>query len=152
MPQFRRAHIVILSILCAVISSGILVLHPGRERYVPPRLDRDELTGELSAGIEPVMGSSTAPRPRVLLSGEAEHGEYRIVQYIPVRGPIDVNRAPESLLCTLPGIGPGKARQILETRREQGGFRDFDDFQARMRLETYLAEAIRPAVRFGGSP
>ena len=37
-------------------------------------------------------------------------------------GRIDLNRATEEELCTLKGIGPAKAKAILEYRESYGGF------------------------------
>jgi competence protein ComEA len=41
--------------------------------------------------------------------------------------PIDLNRASEAELDTLPGVGPATAAAIVATRQERGGFRSVDD-------------------------
>lgn len=40
---------------------------------------------------------------------------------------VDINSADESLLETLPGIGPGKAKDIVADRNANGPFRSVDD-------------------------
>lgn len=39
---------------------------------------------------------------------------------------IDINRADEALLMTLPGIGPSLASAIAEYRAKSGGFQDIE--------------------------
>lgn len=41
--------------------------------------------------------------------------------------PVDLNRASEAELDTLPGVGPATAAAIVATRQERGGFRSVDD-------------------------
>lgn len=42
---------------------------------------------------------------------------------------INLNKADESQLENLPGIGPSKAEAIISFREEQGGFRSIDDLK-----------------------
>ena len=42
-------------------------------------------------------------------------------------GKIDINRADEKELCTLPGIGEGKAKAIIQYRTENGFFKVPED-------------------------
>lgn len=37
-------------------------------------------------------------------------------------GRLDINRASEAELCLLPGVGPARARAIIEERDRSGGF------------------------------
>ena len=43
------------------------------------------------------------------------------------KGRIDINTANEKMLEQLPGIGPVKAKKIVEIRKLMGGFRTVDD-------------------------
>lgn len=44
-------------------------------------------------------------------------------------GLVDINKASESELTTLPGIGQNKARQIIEYRQANGAFASVDDIK-----------------------
>ena len=44
-------------------------------------------------------------------------------------GKVNVNKAEESELTTLPGIGPSKAKAIIQYRTEQGTFQTIDDLK-----------------------
>ena len=42
---------------------------------------------------------------------------------------VDLNSADAEKLCTIPGIGPFVAQQIIETREALGGFACFEDLR-----------------------
>ena len=42
---------------------------------------------------------------------------------------MNLNKAEESELTTLPGIGPSKAKAIIQYRTEQGTFQTIDDLK-----------------------
>jgi competence protein ComEA len=44
-------------------------------------------------------------------------------------GLVDINKATESELTTLPGIGENKARQIVEYRQSNGSFSSIEDIK-----------------------
>ena len=44
-------------------------------------------------------------------------------------GLVDINKATEGELTTLPGIGQNKARQIVEYRQSNGAFTSIDDIK-----------------------
>ncbi|WP_022762865.1 helix-hairpin-helix domain-containing protein [Butyrivibrio sp. AD3002] len=44
-------------------------------------------------------------------------------------GKVNINTADETQLCTIPGIGPGRAKNILAYREENGKFGTIDDIK-----------------------
>ena len=56
----------------------------------------------------PAVPTSPAPAPRPVVKSGAKHS--------PEMEPIDLNRATEAQLATLPGIGPALARRIADAR------------------------------------
>ncbi len=64
-------------------------------------------------------------------------------------GLVDVNRAGEGELETLPGVGPALARRIVASRKEKGAFRSMADLTRVRGVGPALAAALRSRVRFG---
>ena len=62
--------------------------------------------------------------------------------------PVDVNRADEALLQTLPGVGPALARRIIEARAE-APFRAPDDLLRVRGIGPATLERMRPRVAVG---
>lgn len=44
-------------------------------------------------------------------------------------GLVDINKASEELLTTLPGVGPSKAKSIISYREEKGAFQSIEDIK-----------------------
>lgn len=63
-----------------------------------------------------------------VVAGAAQGPELSLQQQeAPESDKIDLNRADETLLQTVPGIGPAMARRIVEWRTEHGPFRRLED-------------------------
>jgi len=62
---------------------------------------------------------------------------------------VDVNRAGEEALETLPGVGPALAARIVASRKEEGGFRSMEDLTRVRGIGPALAAALSGRVRFG---
>jgi len=62
---------------------------------------------------------------------------------------VDVNAAAEAELRLLPGLGPRRAAQILEWRRDHGPLKDIQDLRAAAKLTPAAAEALAPLIEFG---
>lgn len=60
--------------------------------------------------------------------------------------PIDLNRATLAQLEQLPGIGPVRARQILEFRRKSGPFESVNDLLALPGIGPKRFKKLRPYV------
>lgn len=63
-----------------------------------------------------------------------------------VNGPVDVNRANEAELESLPGIGPALASRIVASRREDGPFTSVDDLRRVSGIGPALLERLTPLV------
>jgi comEA protein len=66
--------------------------------------------------------------------------------------PIDLNTAGERELVLLPGIGPAKARAILEHRRQAGGFAGVDELLEVRGIGPGTLEKLRSYVMIGQQP
>lgn len=79
--------------------------------YVPVK-------GEVSPTLPPsgtVLGSS----PQSVVASSGETGKAKV----------NLNKAEESELETLPGVGPAKAAAILDYRKQNGSFQSIDDLK-----------------------
>jgi competence protein ComEA len=61
---------------------------------------------------------------------------------------LDPNRDPAADLELLPGIGPVKARRIVESRDKDGPFRSADDLDRVPGIGPATVEALRPWLVF----
>ncbi len=82
------------------------VLEDGQQLYIPSR--------EEAAALGPPAGHARA-------GGEGRTGGED--------APVNINTADAALLQTLPGIGPGRAQDILDYRQSQGPFAAIEDLQ-----------------------
>lgn len=61
-------------------------------------------------------------------------------------GRIELNHADAAALCTLPGIGEGRAAAILEWREKNGGFASVEELAQVPGIGEKTLEALRPYV------
>lgn len=61
-------------------------------------------------------------------------------------GPVDLNRADEAALQSLPGVGPATSSAILEWREQNGAFRSVDDLLEVSGIGEKTVEKLRPLV------
>ena len=59
---------------------------------------------------------------------------------------VNINRANQEELMTLPGIGEGKAKQIMEYRQENGPFSQIEDIMKISGIKEHLFEKIKDAI------
>lgn len=59
---------------------------------------------------------------------------------------VNINRASKEQLMTLPGIGEGKAAQIIEYRQEHGSFAKIEDIMKISGIKEHLFEKIKDAI------
>ena len=62
---------------------------------------------------------------------------------------VNINTAGTSELETLRGIGPAKAKAIVDYRKEHGGFQSVDDLINVRGIGPKILEKIRPEVKTG---
>jgi competence protein ComEA len=73
---------------------------------------------------------STGSTLTVSSQGELSIGEMATARKLALGLPVDLNRISEEELSLVPGIGEKTAYQIIQLRKELGGFRDLADLMA----------------------
>ena len=66
--------------------------------------------------------------------------------FLEMPGPLDLNRASESEIEALPGIGPAVAQRIIARRDSVGRFRKVEDLDSVKGIGPALVEKLRPLV------
>lgn len=61
-------------------------------------------------------------------------------------GLIDINKADEDELCTIPGIGLQRAKQIIMYREQNGGFKCAEDLMKVSGIKEAMFEKIAPYI------
>lgn len=61
-------------------------------------------------------------------------------------GLVNINTADAALLCTLPGIGEGRAADIIAYREENGGFESCEDIMKVSGIKDSVYEKIRDKI------
>ena len=84
-------------------------------------------------------GVARRPDPAAARAGESVGGRE-------AEHPLELNRATETELAGLPGIGPALARRIVAWREEQGRFRSVDELEEVVGIGPSLLERLRPLV------
>ena len=64
--------------------------------------------------------------------------------------PVDLNTADEQTLTQVPGIGPQRARRIIERRQQMGMFDSVGDLEQVKGIGPFTVERVRPALRLTG--
>ena len=80
------------------------------------------------------------------------HPAIRVVPSGDYQFHLDLNQATDSQLQLLPGIGPKRARQIVEYRNAHGPFRSVDDLKKVKGLSSLRLDDIRTYVTVGLEP
>ena len=121
MGLYTRAQLAVILAVVAVAGVGLGV---GHWRRAHP---------ELAARIERFDRAPTPFTPTVgdlpLAPSRRPRGEPASPRPVTpnARGPVDINRATEDELRTLPGVGSALAARIIETRRRDGPFVSVED-------------------------
>jgi len=92
-----------------------------------------------SSGTKAVLSLDPIPRPS---------SPPRSVQasLTPISGTLDLNRASEKEIETLPGIGPVLAERIVEYRQSRGAFHDIEQLRSVKGIGKKKFERIRSLV------
>ncbi len=113
----------------AVARPGIYLVQPGSCLYEVVE-QAGGLTGEAAADAINLAASLESNQlVRIPTRSEVEEG-YKIgliEGQAQEAGLVDLNKADQELLETLPGIGPATARAILAYRKENGGFNTIEE-------------------------
>jgi competence ComEA-like helix-hairpin-helix protein len=65
--------------------------------------------------------------------------------------PIDINGAEADDLLAIPGIGPARARSIVQFRERRGGFKSLEDITHVKGIGSKRLEKIKPYISLGRS-
>jgi competence ComEA-like helix-hairpin-helix protein len=95
----------------------------------------------------PAENGTRASGPGAAASGAAAAGSGAAT----ASGLLDLNAASEGDLDALPGIGPSKARAIIDWRDRNGKFTSVDQLDEVKGIGPAMLEKIRPHVTVGGS-
>ncbi|WP_049945373.1 helix-hairpin-helix domain-containing protein [Butyrivibrio sp. AC2005] len=97
-----------------------LILEDGVKIKIPTT---EETLTAGTAGVSDEMnpGSDTAGITGMSTTDESSSSENG--------GKVNINTATESELCTIPGIGPGRAKNIISYREEKGKFGTIEDIK-----------------------
>lgn len=99
-----------------VLSDGVKIRIPTLEETV-------------SAGSESDSGVSDVPEKGSDTAGITGIYEESASSSDSEGGKVNINTADEAQLCTIPGIGPGRAKNIISYREEKGRFGTIDDIK-----------------------
>lgn len=73
-------------------------------------------------------------------------GEQEMLLPSDKNGKINLNRATEEELQNLPGIGPSKAKAIIQYRQENGGFKNIDELKNVTGIGEKTFEKLKPEI------
>ena len=62
------------------------------------------------------------------------------------QGLIDLNKATEAMLCTIPGIGSQRAKLIIDYREKNGRFNKIEDIMKISGIKEGMFEKIAPYI------
>jgi competence protein ComEA len=125
----------------AVVQPGIYQLRPG-DRYA----DALALAGGPADDAEPLavnLARRVRDEDHIHVPRQGEHPPALLTGEIV----LDLNTATAAQLETLPGIGPVRARQIVESRQKDGAFTRTEDLVLRKLIPQSMLDSIRDKVQ-----
>lgn len=129
MTLYTRHQLALTLLLTAAAGAGLAVDHWRRAR--PELAARLEALDRIERGDAPVL---PPPEPR-----------RRSRAAPPLTAPLDVNRASETELADLPGVGPALAARIVAARP----FSHVDELQRVRGMRLAVLDRLRPLVAVG---
>lgn len=137
MDLYTRRQLTLLLVVVLVAGAGIGIdrwrrTHPEQAERLEA-LDRAPVASPATPPARPAR--PTAPPPPV-----------------PVGTRLDLNRASQQDLERLPGIGPGLATRILDSRAQRGIFGSVDDLRRVRGVGDLTLARLRPLVSIGPAP
>ena len=106
----------------------------------------------VSADSARVVGARIVGAHDSTTAGPRAHVAQGARQAVNAAQAIDLNRATLEELVTLPGIGPAKAKAILERREAVNGFRSIDDLLDVPGIGPKTLEQLAGLVRVNAAP
>lgn len=148
MGMTRREQWALIGV-AALIALGLAVeawrgLHPDDPIVTVPGQGRWEKLADYPAGGHP-QTLTTNTLARLAAPGATPRAGD------PQAGGLDLNRATLDELDRLPGIGPAKAKAIIDTRERLGGFRSVEQLDDVTGIGAKTLERLRPYVKVEGA-
>jgi competence ComEA-like helix-hairpin-helix protein len=144
MMLYNRSQLIVLLLVVTTAGIGLGVGHWRRTH--PELTERLERFDRAPSPREPTVAE---PRPAAPLRGaESESHPRRSAPTTsaPPAPPVDINRANEDELRTLPGIGDVLAARIVEARERDGPFASLDDLRRVRGLGRAKLERLTSAI------
>lgn len=140
MDLYSRRQLALLLIIVLVAGAGIAI--DRWRRANPEHAERFEALDRAPASTPPAStpGPVRAPRPLARTAPAS----------IPT--PLDLNRASQDDLERLPGIGPGLAARIIDSRTRRGTFGSVDDLRRVRGIGDTTLARLRPLLAIGPAP
>ena len=136
---YTRRQLALLLIVVLVAGAGI-----GIDRWRRAHPDQVERLEALDRAPAPAPKPPPPPAPLARpLAHTAPSG---------VSAPLDLNRASQHDLERLPGIGPGLAARIVDTRTRRGIFGSVDDLRHVRGIGDITLARLRPLLAIGPAP
>lgn len=137
MDLYTRRQLTLLLVVVLVAGAGI-----GIDRW---RRTHPEQAERLEAfDRSPAVAPATLPAPPARLPAPTPPAA--------VGTRLDLNRASQQDLERLPGIGPGLATRILDSRAQRGIFGSVDDLRRVRGVGDLTLARLRPLVSIGPAP
>jgi competence protein ComEA len=136
---YTRRQLTLLLIVVVVAGAGLGI--DRWRRTHPQQAERLEAFDRASALAPPTPPSPARPAPPVARATPSR-----------LAAPVDLNRATEHDLERLPGIGPGLAARIVETRTRRGIFGSVDELRRVRGIGAATLTRVRPLIAIGPAP
>ena len=128
-----------------LLATGLLLVGAAARVGLAPRPDEFSWTGAATPSGRPSASLSAVRRQ--VSDGAAE--EEAAAVPLGTDEKVDPNRAPVVLLRRLPGVGPARARAIVEERASGGPFQSLADLARVPGIGQRTLEALGPHLTFG---
>jgi competence protein ComEA len=146
-PQSRARRV--LALIVPIVALVALVLI-GRRATTAAPLSAPTVSGTPDAVVSEVPNEDGKPTEAALDAAAVEAAPGQAIQQLPDGGVvIDLNLASEDDLRKLPGVGPARAKRILELRARLGRFKSVDDLARIKGFGKATLKRLRPITRAG---
>ncbi|RKN79035.1 ComEA family DNA-binding protein [Paenibacillus ginsengarvi] len=128
-----------------VRNADLAALFTGQE---PPKSEKTSATAATPQSPQPSPKPPTAAKSAAGAAGVSGSatGVVEPKSQKAAAGVLDLNRASESELDKLPGIGPSKAKAIAEYRSREGPFRTVEDLKKVKGIGDKTFETLKPYI------
>lgn len=150
MTASRPGALSLLSVAAAALVVGAWRA-PDRAPHVAVELVQDGASRWVHAGTGPTQGLALDDGDRVRIQGDQVHVD-RGMHALLFGGRLDLNQATAEQLQQLPGLGPGLAARVVESRTVEGPFDSVDALDRVSGIGPARVDQVRPYVLAGPAP